>query len=98
MSRYGLPIFITESGIADSDDKYRPWYIEETLKSIYNAMEKGADVKGYFHWSLLDNFEWDKGFWPEFGLVAVDRATMKRTPRKKSIETYKRIIKEGLND
>lgn len=96
MTRYGLPLFVTESGLADAEDRHRPWYIEETLRSLMRTIELGADLHGYLHWSLLDNFEWDKGFWPEFGLAAVDRATMKRTPRTASVDTYKRIITKGL--
>ncbi|HPS58327.1 MAG TPA: family 1 glycosylhydrolase [Spirochaetota bacterium] len=97
MTGYGLPLFVTESGLADTDDRYRPWYIEETLRSLYRTIERGADLHGYLHWALLDNFEWDKGFWPGFGLVAVDRKTMKRTPRRASVDTYRRIITKGLD-
>lgn len=93
---YKLPIYITENGLADADDKYRPWYIEETLRSLYKAIEKGADVRGYFHWSLLDNFEWDKGFWPRFGLISVDRKDMSRKIRPKSADIYRQIIKKGF--
>jgi beta-glucosidase len=81
VKKYGLPVFVTESGCADAQDAHRPWYILETLKFIHQTITEGADVRGYFHWSLLDNFEWDSGFWPRFGLVGVDRITLKRTPR-----------------
>ena len=95
-ARYGLPVYVTESGLADAEDKYRPWYIEETLRALYKAIEKGADVRGYFHWSLLDNFEWDKGFWPRFGLISVDRKDMSRKIRHKSADMYRQIIKKGF--
>lgn len=91
-----LPVYVTENGLADEADIQRPWLIEETLKEIYSAMQDGSDVRGYFHWSLLDNFEWDKGFWPKFGLISVDRKTLKRTLRS-SAETYRNIIRRGLN-
>lgn len=81
-ARYKKPIIVTENGVADSRDEYRRWWIEETILAMQRAMSEGVKVKGYFHWSLLDNFEWDKGWWPKFGLVEVDRARgMKRTVR-----------------
>jgi len=91
---YDKPIYITENGLADINDTHREWYIRETSKHVRRAIEDGVDVRGYFHWSLLDNFEWDKGFWPRFGLVEVDYTTMKRTVRK-SAEGYKTIIENA---
>lgn len=88
--KYGKPIYITESGLADAQDQHRIWYLTETLKAIHVAIEQGVDVRGYLHWSLLDNFEWDKGFWPHFGLISVDRTTLKRTPRASALY-YKTI-------
>jgi beta-glucosidase len=79
--KYKKPIMITENGVPDADDSHRQWWIEETVKGMNRALKDGADLKGYFHWSLLDNFEWAEGWWPKFGLVAVDRKTMKRTVR-----------------
>jgi beta-glucosidase len=84
VSRYGKPIIITEHGLADADDKHRAKYIEETLNQVNRALKEGIDVRGYLHWSLLDNFEWDYGYWPRFGLAEVDYKTLKRTPRKSS--------------
>jgi beta-glucosidase len=80
-AHYKKPIIITENGLADADDKHRQWWIEETLVAMERALSEGIELKGYFHWSLLDNFEWAYGWWPRFGLVAVDRETMKRTVR-----------------
>lgn len=80
-ARFKKPIFITENGLADADDNYRRWWIEETIVAMERAISEGVDLRGYFHWSLLDNFEWDMGWWPKFGLVEVDRKTMKRTIR-----------------
>lgn len=96
LKAYKLSVYITENGLADEADAHRGWLIEETLKEIYRAMQDGADVRGYFHWSLLDNCEWDKGFRPKFGLISVDRKTMKRTLRG-SADVYRDIIKRGLN-
>lgn len=75
------PIMITENGVADADDKHRQWWLEETIIAMERALSEGIPLKGYFHWSLLDNFEWAYGWWPKFGLVEVDRKTMKRKVR-----------------
>jgi len=78
----GKPIVITENGVADAADEYRRWWIEETIIAMERAISEGVDLIGYFHWSLLDNFEWENGWWPKFGLVEVDREHgMKRTIR-----------------
>ena len=76
----GLPILVTENGIATDDDTRRIAYTREALEGVAAAMDAGADVRGYLHWSLLDNYEW--GHWgPTFGLVAADRETFERTPK-----------------
>ncbi len=66
------PIIVTETGVADAHDQWRQWWIDETFAAIKRAQARGVDVRGYIHWSLLDNFEWSYGWWPKFGLVAVD--------------------------
>lgn len=91
--RYNLPIIITENGVADRDDDYRKWWITQTLLAINRAMQAGVQVNGYLHWSLTDNFEWSSGFWPRFGLAAVDYATKKRTLRPSAIWFGKVISK-----
>ncbi len=91
LKRYRLPIFVTENGVADARDEKRAVFIRDHVAALARAKREGADVRGYFYWSLLDNFEWDKGFWPKFGLVSVDRHTMKRTMRASANE-YKKII------
>ncbi len=81
-ARYKKPIFVTENGVADSNDEYRRWWIEETIVAMERAISEGVDLRGYLHWSLLDNFEWKYGWWPKFGLVHIDREHgMKRTIR-----------------
>jgi beta-glucosidase/6-phospho-beta-glucosidase/beta-galactosidase len=80
-AHYKKPIIITENGVADQDDQYRRWWIEETMVAMERALSEGVDLRGYFHWSLLDNFEWAQGWWPKFGLVEVDRKTMRRKIR-----------------
>jgi len=76
------PIYITENGIATSDDKKRMEYIYQHLNSTLKAIDNGINIKGYFYWSLLDNFEWAHGYAPKFGLTAVDRDTFTRTPKQ----------------
>lgn len=90
--KYRLPILITENGLADDEDEYRQWWIAKTLAGMQLAMENGVVLQGYLHWSLLDNFEWDKGFWPHFGLAAVDRSTGKRTLRPSAV-WFGKVIK-----
>ncbi len=80
-ARYQKPIIVTENGVADSDDQYRQWWLEETIVAMEKALSEGVKLVGYYHWSLLDNFEWAFGWWPNFGLVKVDRKTMRRELR-----------------
>lgn len=97
-SHYKKPIIITENGLADSKDTNREWWIEETIVAMERALSEGIQLKGYFHWSLLDNFEWKYGWWPEFGLVKVDRSnSMKRTVRPSAIWYKNKIelLKKG---
>ena len=90
--RFKKPIIITENGVADMNDQYRRWWIEETIVAMERALSEGVELIGYFHWSLLDNFEWAYGWWPKFGLVAVDRANdMKRTVRQSALWFAERI-------
>lgn len=72
-AHYHKPIIVTENGVADAQDEYRRWWIEETIVAMERAISEGVKIKGYFHWSLLDNFEWAQGWWPKFGLIEVDR-------------------------
>lgn len=77
----GVPVIVTENGIATEDDSRRVEYIHRALAGLKRCIDDGIDVRGYVHWSLLDNFEWIFGFVPKFGLIAVDRDTQKRTVR-----------------
>jgi beta-glucosidase len=92
LARYKLPIYIAESGVADEADKYREDFIVETLVWVHRALAEGVDVRGYFYWSLTDNFEWAEGFTKKFGLFAVDRRTFARTPRP-SVRVYADICR-----
>jgi beta-glucosidase len=77
----GMPLLVTENGIATADDEDRIRFTAAALASLSAAIAGGADVRGYVHWSLLDNFEWMLGYAPTFGLVSVDRETFARTPK-----------------
>ena len=83
--RYQKPLLVTENGLAGGDDEHRKWWLTQTVMALHRSREAGVELLGYLHWSLLDNFEWDKGFWPRFGLFAVDYRTMQRTPRPSAI-------------
>ena len=83
--RYGLPVYITENGVADSRDALRPSFIVSHLYQVARLLEQGVDVRGYFHWNLTDNLEWAKGFSPRFGLVEVDYQTKKRRLRPSAL-------------
>src|SRR3989339_700581 len=94
LDKYKKPIYILEHGLADKDDKHRAWYLKESLKNIHEAIASGSDVRDYFHWSLLDNFEWADGFFPRFGLYEVNYKTFERTPRS-AVKTYSEICREN---
>lgn len=75
-----LPLVVTESGIAAENGRRRAEHIVRSLEQIARAREEGVDVRGYYHWSLMDNFEWALGYTPRFGLYRVDDGTYERTP------------------
>ena len=75
-----LPMTVSESGLATRVGKRRAEHVVRSLEQIYRAIEEGADVRGYYHWSLTDNFEWAEGYEPRFGLYSVDLDTYTRTP------------------
>ncbi len=77
-----IPILVTENGIGTADDARRAAFIREALAGVADCITDGIGVLGYLHWSLLDNFEWQKGFSKTFGLIAVDRATQTRHPKE----------------
>jgi beta-glucosidase len=76
-----VPVLVTENGIGTADDAARIRFTERALRGVLACLADGIDVRGYVHWSLLDNFEWAFGYGPTFGLVAVDRETQRRTPK-----------------
>ena len=94
LEKYKKPIFVTENGIADAKDVFRKDFIKEHLCQIHRAIKKGVDVKGYLHWSLMDNLEWDSGFAPRFGLVKINYETLEREIRKSAFY-YAEICKNN---
>ncbi len=100
--RYRVPILVTENGLADAADAQRGRFILDHLAWLARAIDEGCDVRGYLHWSLIDNFEWAHGFAPRFGLAEVDYQTFERTPRP-SARLYAQIargnrITEAMGD
>jgi beta-glucosidase len=91
--KYKKPIIVTENGLADASDEDRQWWLMQTILAMQRAMRSGVELLGYFHWSLTDNFEWDKGYWPRFGLYAVDYRTMERTPRPSAV-WFAKVLKK----
>jgi len=98
--RYGLPVFITENGLSNTDwvaadgkvhDPQRIDFTGRYLRELRRALTDGVPVRGYFHWSLMDNFEWAEGYKQRFGLIHVDYETLKRTP-KDSYRWYRKVI------
>ncbi len=94
LKKYKKPIYITENGIADGTDEKREKFIKEHLKWVWQAIHDGVDVRGYMYWSLLDNFEWARGFKPRFGLVEIDYATFTRKIRPSAFE-YAKICRDN---
>ena len=88
----GKPLVITENGYADALDRVRPWVIAEAARQMHGLIGRGFDVRGYYHWTLVDNFEWDAGWDLRFGLFALDPVTQERTPRP-SAELYATIAR-----
>lgn len=81
----GKPIYVTESGVAVSDDRRRIAFIDQALDGVRACMDEGIAVHSYLYWSLLDNFEWTSGYDIKFGLTAVDRQTFERTPKPSAL-------------
>ncbi|NMP21330.1 glycoside hydrolase family 1 protein [Sulfobacillus harzensis] len=91
VGRFRRPILITENGIATSQDQVRSTYIRDHLSQVAIAQQEGLDIRGYFYWSALDNFEWAEGYRPRFGLIGVNYDTLERNLRP-SAAVYRAII------
>jgi len=95
--RINCPILVTENGIGTDDDNQRIRYISSALQGLQNCLNDGLDIRGYYYWSFLDNFEWLFGYEPRFGLVSVDRNCLERN-EKESLKFYKSIIENSNKD
>lgn len=93
-AQFNKPILITENGVENADDSLRPRYLAEHIHAIWRAINFNLPVKGYFYWTLVDNFEWERGWTQRFGLWALDPETQKRTPRP-SADLYAAICKNN---
>jgi len=95
LKKYRIPIYITENGLPDAEDKHRQRFIRDMVIGCGMALLNGVDVRGYFHWSLIDNYEWHYGFVPRFGLVKIDREhNLERKPRR-SFYYYAKICQDN---
>jgi beta-glucosidase len=92
--QFKVPILITENGIEDADDSLRPTYLAEHLRQVWRAVNFNYPIKGYFHWSLVDNFEWERGWTQRFGLWELDPLTQTRRKRP-SADFYAEICREN---
>jgi beta-glucosidase len=93
---FGKPIYILENGVPDRSDRIRPWLLHSSVEQMKSLLRAGADLRGYFHWSLTDNFEWNEGWHLRFGLIELDPATQERRPRP-SAGIYAEIIRKSRN-
>ncbi|MBN2830779.1 MAG: glycoside hydrolase family 1 protein [Candidatus Omnitrophica bacterium] len=96
LKKYKLPVFILENGICTEDDSLRWSFIREHLDKLTEAIKSGIKVLGYIYWSLIDNYEWDKGFAPRFGLIEVDYNTYARTIRESARKLAKVCLERKL--
>lgn len=92
--RYGVPLWVTENGVCTRDEAQRERFLYQHLKELLAAIREGVPVKGYFYWSLIDNFEWAIGYFPRFGLLACEEATLNRKP-KRAAAYYGGICREN---
>ncbi len=97
-SAFHVPIYITENGIFDAGGDIQERYLVTHLNALRQAIRAGVDVRGYFWWTLVDNFEWDAGFWLRFGLAHLDVETQVRTPRPSAALMARIIAENGIAD
>jgi beta-glucosidase len=91
---FNVPLIVTENGVEDADDRMRPRYLAQHVHQVWRAINFNWPIKGYFHWSLVDNFEWERGWSQRFGLWGLDRETQARRKRP-SVDLYAAICREN---
>ncbi len=94
-ARGGLPLVVTENGVATGDDSERIDYLESHLAAVLDALAEGIDVRGYLYWSSFDNFEWAEGYRPLFGLIGIDRDNDLRREVRPSAQAFGRVARTG---
>lgn len=95
LGRYRVPLIVTETGVADMHDRYRTHWLQQTIISVRRALEAGVDMRGYLHWSFMDNFEWAEGRWPRFGLVEIEYERGLKRQVRKSARYYAEVIEKA---
>ncbi|MGA2110760.1 MAG: glycoside hydrolase family 1 protein [Anaerolineales bacterium] len=93
-SRFGLPVLVTENGVEDGEDRLRPKYLCQHLQKLWQALNSNFPIRGYWHWTLVDNFEWERGWTQRFGLWALNPQTQQRTARP-SAQLYAQICRQN---
>lgn len=94
LARYKMPIYITENGLPDHDDDLRPSFLVQHLRVLWQAVQYCFDVRGYYHWSFVDNFEWGEGWRMKFGLIGMDTETQERDLRRSAL-LYRDVAQSG---
>jgi beta-glucosidase len=95
--KFRLPIYITEHGAASDNEPFRELDLRQNLEALHRSMSAGVDVRGFFYWSLMDNFEWQFGYTKKFGLLKVDFADANLPRTKKPLaDVYSQICRENL--
>ncbi len=89
-----VPLYVMENGVPDRTDRIRPWVLVQSVQRVQSLIERGIDLRGYFHWSLVDNFEWNEGWTLRFGLYELNPRTQERTARG-SASIYRDIIRQN---
>ena len=93
IAKLGKPIYVTENGVPDATDHIRDTFIRRYLYAMHRALVEGVDIRGFYYWSLMDNFEWAEGYDQRFGLYHVDFETQKRTLRE-GARAFVRVVTE----
>jgi beta-glucosidase len=94
VARLKKPIYILENGVPDAQDRIRPWLMVNAINEVRQLVEEGHDIRGYFHWTLTDNFEWSEGWHLRFGLIGLYPKTQQRTWRP-SAQIYAAIARSN---
>ncbi len=97
-AKLNVPLYVMENGVPDRTDRIRPWVMVQSIRRVHELIESGIDVRGYFHWSVVDNFEWSEGWTLRFGLYELNPRTQERRARA-SAALYREIIRQnGLSE